>query len=626
MRPFGTLPMPWPAPWFARISLQGGMGAFFCGSVSGVALAGLAGLAAVAGGAPEATAAATAAAAALGLGGLGAMLFGLDDMAALRRGRQEAADMLRSVDAGLIVLDSAGTCVSTGGKLCELLEMPADWDPTGLDIPAIVAELADRAGLVSRGPAGRPVDAALLRAAEEIQFETPRGRSLSVAISARPRGGWVLTCTDVTGPRDQELTVQRVQRELELSEARARQLVSDAEAAEAARSAYLAAISHEIRTPMNGILGLSEVLAETDLTDDQLEQVTTIRDSCESLLVIINDILDFSQIEAGRMTLECAPFDLRAAIGDVLNLVGVRGRQRGLAVVSDYQAGLPEEFFGDLVRMRQVLINLVGNAVKFTVEGSVVVRVRGRPQGERIALEIAVEDTGIGIASEHLPHIFGEFARVEGTTDRRFEGTGLGLAICKRLVEMMSGEIAVTSQPGVGTTFVLRLELPVGSVEGPRLPAPARSGRAAPGPATRRLQVMLVEDNRTNQLVFTLMLEDEPVDLRIAASGCEAVALFPELLPDLVLMDVCMPDMDGFAATAAIRRLELERGLPRVPVLALTAYSGNEYRDRCLEHDMDDFLPKPLNKSDLIALVRAHGAGAIRRDGDAAAVPVLAAS
>lgn len=307
------------------------------------------------------------------------------------------------------------------------------------------------------------------------------------------------------------------------------------------------------------------------------------------------------------MTLESASFNLRAAIEDVLRLVCPKARQRGLAVLLDYGTGLSEWFVGDQQRLRQVFINLVGNAVKFTLEGSVVVRVRGRAHGKRMALEITVEDTGIGIASENLSRIFCEFARVEGEGARRFEGSGLGLAISRRLVEMMEGELGVESELGIGTAFAIRLSLPVAQAETPtdrRSPAPAHpAGLSSLG---RALTVLLVEDNRTNQIVVGKMLASEPITLRIARNGIEAIALFRDVAPDVVLMDLCMPEMDGLAATSALRRIEAEEGIPRTPVIALTAYAGEEHHQRCLEQGMDYYLSKPLQKAALIAAIRTQ--------------------
>ncbi len=310
------------------------------------------------------------------------------------------------------------------------------------------------------------------------------------------------------------------------------------------------------------------------------------------------------------MTLDCAPFDLRATIEGVLRLVQPRAREHGLAVLLDYDSELAHRFVGDQQRLRQVLINLLGNAVKFTLEGSVRVRVRGRALGKRTALEIAVVDTGVGIAGEDLGRIWGEFARVEGDGARRFEGTGLGLAISRKLVELMQGEIGVKSQPGAGSTFTLRLALPVAEAQlqaSPARPsaetAPSRPAPVAPG---HRLKVLLVEDNRTNQAVVGGMLADEPVELSVAQSGSEAVGAFQKARPDIVLMDLYMPEMDGFAATATIRRIEADQGMPRTPVIALTACAGPEDRARCLAAEMDDFLSKPLDRAALVAAIWAH--------------------
>lgn len=584
--------------------------AFLCGAVCGAAVA----TAVIKGGGQVAAALLIP----LGLVALAVMIFGIW-IGDLRRRAEELADMLGAVHSGLLVLDSARVCVSLTRRLRDLLGMPPDWDPTGLTVTAILAELADRGDFGPRLSRGQPIDPELFRSPvfHEIYGETPEGRVVSFAASELQRGGWVLTCTDITEHKEQTRAILSAKAELEQSEARARQLASDAKAANDAKSAFLAAISHEIRTPMTGIVGMSEILAESELSEEQGGHVATIRQSCQSLLVIINDILDLAKIEAGRMTLECAPFDLRATIEGVLRLVSPEARQRGLAVGLDYDAGLPERFVGDQQRLRQVLINLVGNAAKFTLEGSILVGVRGRLRGDRMALEIAVADTGIGIARADCERIFGEFARVEGETARRFDGTGLGLAISRKLVGMMRGEIGVESEPGVGATFTLRLALPVAeetaALEAPREPAPqAREGapgRLAPVVPGRKLKVLLVEDNRTNQLVVGGMLASEPVELSVSGNGLEAVQAFRRTAPDVVLMDICMPEMDGFAATAAIRGIEAEAGLSRTPVIALTACAGPEDRARCMAAGMDDHLCKPLDKPALVAAIRTHAAG-----------------
>ncbi|HET7409080.1 MAG TPA: histidine kinase dimerization/phospho-acceptor domain-containing protein, partial [Paracoccaceae bacterium] len=358
---------------------------FICGALWGIAV----GLAAVAGGGPTMAAILMA----VGVGGLVVLILGTR-IGWLRRRADRAEEMLGAVSAGLIVLNTNELCIATGGMLHELLEMPESWDPTGCTLTEILTEFADRGDFGPRVPPYTPVDPDLFRtrAIEDIYIETPQGRVLSVAVSRLPQGGWVLTYTDMTGQKEQTRVLARARAELEVSEARAQTLAREADAANAAKSAFLAAMSHEIRTPMNGIIGMEEILTETALDDEQRGHVETIRQSGESLLVIINGILDFSKIEAGRMVLENAPFDLKATAEEVLNLVWPTARERGLTLSLEWQPDLPRGFTGDRQRLRQVLINLAGNAVKFTSQGRVTVRVRGRCADGAGVLEIAVED------------------------------------------------------------------------------------------------------------------------------------------------------------------------------------------------------------------------------------------
>ena len=579
-----------------RLAVQ----SFVCGALWGIAI----GQVAVAGGGPGVAAILMA----VGVGALAVVILGAR-IGSLRRRADRFGNMLDAVSAGLIVLNRDELCVATGGKLHELLGMPESWNPTGRTITEILTELARRGDFGPRLPPCTPVDPDLFRTREieDIYIETPPGGVLSMAVSDLPDGGWVLTCTDITDQKEQTRMLARARRELEISEARARRLAREADAANAAKSAFLAAMSHEIRTPMNGIIGMTEILSETRLDGEQRGIVGTIRQSGESLLVIINDLLDFSKIEAGRMTLESVPFDLRATAEDVLKLVWPKARARGLELMLDWQPGLPRAYVGDPQRLRQVLINLAGNAVKFTPAGRVAVRVRGHCEGATGALEIAVEDTGIGIEAADLPNVFGEFVRVDSSNARPFEGTGLGLAIAQRLTGRMGGEIVARSEPGVGSKFAVLLRLPLASADPVAGAPPVVPVAPVADWGHRRLSVLLAEDNRTNQLVICKMLQGQPIDLTVAANGAEAVALFHEQAFDLVLMDMSMPEMDGFAAVAALRAAELQAGRRRTPIIALTANAMEGDRERCLDADMDDYLSKPLRKAELVGLIRAHG-------------------
>ena len=397
----------------------------------------------------------------------------------VRTGREQAEQHLESevpkfvseMRAGLIVLDRDAVCTATAGCLRRLLDQPDNWSPIGQPISEVIAELARRGDYGPRIPGDQPIDPDLFKRAEFTEFylETPSGRVVAVEVAARQSGGWVLTYTDMTRTKVQTRMLYRVQAELAESEARAQDLARDAEAANKAKTAFLAAMSHEIRTPMNGIIGMSELLCESRLDAEQRAFADTIRQSGDALLVIINDILDFSKIEAGRMTFSPAPFNMLLAVEDVLALLAPKAQARGVEVILGFDADLPVGLCGDEQRLRQILMNLVGNAVKFTLEGHVVVRVSGAQSNDRVDLQIEVEDTGIGIPPDEVDKVFGEFSRVEPSGTTRFEGTGLGLAITQKLVDGMGGTVGVTSQVGVGSTFTVQIPLQAA----PEIPRPA---------------------------------------------------------------------------------------------------------------------------------------------------------
>jgi len=421
-------------------------------------------------------------------------------------------------------------------------------------------------------------------AADEVFAAYDRERRADIAIAALLTL-WLLAVTHLIFRYQRNLAVAR----------------EAAEAGTRARSEFLAMMSHELRTPLNGVVGMTDILLDTKLDDEQALCAKTLRASASHLLQVINDVLDFSKLDAGRIEIEKIRFDVHALVRETAALMAAPAKEKNLQVRVDVAPDVPRYVVGDPARLRQVLLNLLSNALKFTKAGHIAIGVALAPDQllGKVRLAFTVADTGIGIPPDGIPLLFRQFSQLDSSIARRFGGTGLGLAICKRLIDLMGGTISIQSAVGTGTTFRFTADcLPAAtrasdlSDTGERQRSPPLALAAA---AARPLRLLLAEDNKTNQLVATKLLKGLGYAVDIAGNGFEAVAACAATKYDIVFMDVMMPGMDGLAATRAIRELPSPNCDPHI--IALTAIVQKEDKDLCLDAGMNDFLIKPVTKN-----------------------------
>ena len=425
---------------------------------------------------------------------------------------------------------------------------------------------------------------------------------------------WFGTCTDIDDLKLAELEISRTNEALEAEIVERKRAEDVAETANRAKSQFLANMSHEIRTPLNGVVGMTELALGTDLSTEQRDYLDIVKSSGTLLLSVIDDILDFSKIEAGKLTVDAIPFDLSDCLVTTLKLLATGAHVKGLALACDMRPDVPAGVVGDPARLRQIVTNLIGNAIKFTHHGKVVLRVDTETQTDGAAtLRFSVSDTGIGISQEHREAIFKPFVQADGSITRKYGGTGLGLAISTNLVALLGGRMWLESEIGKGSTF--HFTMPFGLQQ-----TPVSEARATPSGGSDRLHavtrhslresgrplhILVADDNKVNQLVAARLLEKHGHTVVIAETGKEALAAIDvHRSPgfDVILMDVQMHEMDGFEATSIIRAREKSTGI-RLPIIAMTAHAMKGDEERCLAAGMDAYVSKPIHVEEVFAAI-----------------------
>ena len=495
------------------------------------------------------------------------------------------AKTLENIPLGVLLMDADLRIVAFNDRFLEMLALPPALVKAGDSIDAILEHGLARG---DRSPEEVAATRARRRAlrnnpvAHRFDLQLRDGRLIEAQGTPIPGGGFVTIYTDITRQRAEAERLDAARRA--------------AEETTRAKSEFLAVMSHEVRTPMNGVLGLAELLLDTPLSRDQRNSVETILRSGENLMDILNDILDFSKIEADRIELEAEPFRLNDVVGDMVTLWGSRASEKGLALTLEIEPDCPADLVGDSGRLRQVLSNLIGNAVKFTGHGRIGLAVKAASRaGEEVLIQFAVADTGIGMTAEQQQRLFQPFSQADASTTRKFGGTGLGLVISQRLAERLGGSITVESAQGTGSTFTLQARFVVGK-PGQAVPVP----RTADAEPRFKGKVLVVEDQPVNRAVARANLQRFGLTVVEAVDGEEGLRLLEQESVDLVFMDMHMPGIDGLTATRKLRGAERNGARSgHLPIIAMTANVLPEAVQACLAAGMDDFLPKPFSRQQL---------------------------
>jgi PAS domain S-box-containing protein len=520
--------------------------------------------------------------------------------------REIMRTILENMNDGVVLIDRDFRWVFGNEHFNRFLDVPSEVTQPGASCYDVIRYQALRGDFGATDDIEAAVEsrATMMRTPGGFRYErqTRSGRYIEFTYKPLADGSLLGVYRDITALKEREQLQASAKEAAEAAREAAERERAEAEAANQAKSTFLATMSHEIRTPMNGVLGMMEVLERQRLDDAQRGTVGTMRESARALLRIIDDVLDFSKIEAGRLDLEATAFSLSGLIDGIMSTFKSQAHAKGLTLAGGIEPGSNDVLIGDPTRVRQILFNLVGNALKFTEAGGVTVRASTAPLGGgRTRVTLAVQDTGIGIDEEHRVRLFQPFAQADSSTTRRFGGTGLGLSIVRRLAELMGGEIAVESTPGAGSTFFVHLAFDAAPQDAVlaelrhAAAGPIRQARSG-APSGERPVVLVVDDHPVNQEVMVRQLDLLGVAADTAADGEEAFEAWSSNAYAAVLADIHMPRMDGYELARRLRATEAERpGGARTPVIAVTANAMKGEEERCLAAGMDAYLAKPLN-------------------------------